>query len=317
MGRFFGYYVKCQGEQETVAVIFGKSKESSFIQVIAENDSYFAEFDVQDFKVCKREFKISIGKCRVDESGMSLDVDKGKLRIVGEVKFGSFAKLGGEEDRWRRCAGESIMGPFQYLPLMECRHMIVSMHHSISGRIEINGQIYKFDGGIGYIEGDRGKSFPRKYFWTQVHFGVPMGDGVLPSSISSGAAMDNVHISASVAVIPYFGIRFTGTICVVLFGGSEYRLATYHKAKVMKFRKDAVIVKQGSLELIVEVLDKKEACPLLAPTKGKMGRVIYESVGRRVRYKFVKEGKTLFDLVSDRACHEFSDVRQKQGKRRC
>lgn len=287
MKGFFGYYVKCQGGDGTVSVIFGRSSEASFIQVITEDESYYEGFNSTDCQVSKRNFGISVGQNRVDENGMMLDIKSDKLTVRGEVKFGRFTRLPGERDGWRRCAGESIMGPFQYLPFMECRHMIVSMHHEISGFIEINGRIYNFDNGIGYIEGDRGRGFPIKYFWSQAHG-------------------EDIHISASCAVIPYLGIRFKGTICVVLFRGHQYRLATYHGAKVERFESDMLVIRQKKYKLVIQVLDGRPVRPLMAPTRGKMSRVIHESVGRRVRYQFIREDETVFDFTAERAAYEFS-----------
>jgi hypothetical protein len=62
------------------------------------------------------------------------------------------------------------MGPFRFVPLMECRHSVLSMSHSLSGSLRLNGKSVCFNGGVGYIEGDRGHSFPRRYIWTQCNW---------------------------------------------------------------------------------------------------------------------------------------------------
>ena len=54
------------------------------------------------------------------------------------------------------------MGPFSYLPLMECYHGILSMDHNISGSIDYNDQTIDFNEGRGYIEKDYGKSFSKR-----------------------------------------------------------------------------------------------------------------------------------------------------------
>ena len=55
------------------------------------------------------------------------------------------------------------MGPFRFIAGMECSHGVISMMHSLEGTIEINGEIVDFSGGTGYIETDRGRSFPSAY----------------------------------------------------------------------------------------------------------------------------------------------------------
>lgn len=72
------------------------------------------------------------------------------------------------------------MGPFQFVPFMQCRHSVFSMKHQVNEQITINGQIYKFKNGIGYMEGDRGYSFPKQYIWMQCCF----NDGSLMLSVA-------------------------------------------------------------------------------------------------------------------------------------
>jgi len=272
VGNFFGYYVKCQGKDDTIAVIFGTA-DVSFVQIITKDNSYYTE---------------DVDKCDLDDNAMTLEIKDKDLVVKGEIKFGEFTQIDGD-----------IMGPFRFLPFMECRHMIASMRHDINGKITINGKVYNFDGGLGYIEGDKGRGFPRKYFWTQAHLGT---------------AKSPVDVSASCAIIPYMGVRFKGTICVVMIKGKEYRLATYKGAKVERFDKSGLVVRQGELELAIEVLDDKNSRPLKAPTSGKMKRIIHESIQRKVHYKFSDGGKMLVDESSTRAGFEFSDLTSPQSQ---
>ena len=107
------------------------------------------------------------------------------------------------------------MGPFRYVPFMQCRHSVFSMRHPVDGILSINGTPYEFQNAIGYMEGDRGYSFPTKYAWTQCSF----PDGALMLSI---------------AEIPFGGFHFTGIIGIVHLRRKEYRLATYLGAKAVK-----------------------------------------------------------------------------------
>ena len=60
------------------------------------------------------------------------------------------------------------MGPFKYFP-MECRHGIISMRHTLEGRLKLNGKEIDFTNGLGYIEKDSGRSFPSSYVWVQAN----------------------------------------------------------------------------------------------------------------------------------------------------
>lgn len=177
------------------------------------------------------------------------------------------------------------MGPFSFVPFLECRHSIWSMKHTVRGNVYINGTEYSFDGAEGYWEGDRGRSFPKEYIWTHCVF-------------PEGALM------LSVADIPMAGFHFQGVIGIVLLDGREYRLATYLGAKTLRIRNGLVRVVQGSLELEAKLLER-DGKPLKAPAWGNMARIIHESVACRAKYRFRKKGRTLLAFETDRASFEY------------
>ena len=108
----------------------------------------------------------------------------------------------------------------------------------------------------------------------------------------------------SVADIPMASIHFIGVIGAILWQGKEYRIATYLGARVVQIQNNMVRVKQGDLELDVQLLEAAE-CPLKAPTKGSMVRTIHESASCQAFYRFCKKGRTLFAFETDRASFEF------------
>ena len=57
------------------------------------------------------------------------------------------------------------MGPFSFVPLMECYHGILSMNHSLKGTLSFQGENLLFTGGKGYIEKDWGHSFEYLNFY--------------------------------------------------------------------------------------------------------------------------------------------------------
>ena len=171
------------------------------------------------------------------------------------------------------------------MPFMECRHSVWSMRHSVQGTVIINGEDYSFQNAWGYWEGDRGRSFPKKYIWTQCCF--PDGSLML-----------------SVADIPMAGIHFTGIIGIILWQGREYRMATYLGARAVLIQNKIVRIVQGNLELEVQLLEAS-GLPLKAPAKGNLVRTIHESAACRASYRFRKEGCTLFAFETDRASFEY------------
>ena len=275
-GSFYGWYLKCQSDTQTLAVIpavhkAGRKRTCS-IQVITDNDSWTVEFAGNLFHREKRT--IIIGENRFGETGIQLSIHTPDLKVKGKLDFGPLSPL-----------KYDIMGPFALVPFMECRHSVWSMQHLVRGTVCINGQGYSFQNALGYWEGDRGRSFPKKYIWTQCSF-------------SGGSLV------LSVADIPMAGFCFTGITGAVLWQGKEYRIATYLGAKAVRIQNGMVRIVQGNLELEVRLLKSHER-PLKAPAKGDMVRTIHESAACRAFYRFREKGRTLFEFETDRASFEY------------
>lgn len=275
-GSFYGWYLKCQSDTQTLAVIPAVhntgNKRTCSIQIITDHDAWTVTFAADVFRRTKRN--IFIGENRFGKKGIHLAIHTPQLTIRGKLAFGPLCRL-----------KYDIMGPFALVPFMECRHSVWSMRHSVRGNVYINGQRYSFHNVWGYWEGDRGRSFPKEYIWTQCFF-------------SGGALM------LSVADIPVAGIHFTGVIGAILWQGKEYRIATYLGARVVQIQNNMVRVIQGNLELDARLLKASE-CLLKAPANGDMVRAIHESASCRASYRFRKKDHTLFAFETDRASFEF------------
>lgn len=273
---FYGWYFKCQSDTQTLAVIpaFHQNRrhKSCSIQIITDQQAWNADFPAVAFRQTGEN--ILIGSNRFGRTGIRLDVHKSGLDITGKLRFGPLTPL-----------KYDIMGPFSLIPFLECRHSVWSMRHSVCGSVRINGQNYSFQNGAGYWEGDRGRSFPREYAWTQCCF-------------SGGSLM------LSVADIPLAGFHFTGIICFVLWKGREYRLATYLGARAVRIRNRALRIVQGDLELDAVLLEPSGKA-LKAPAGGNMIRTIHESASCRAFYRFRIKGRTLFAFQTDKASFEY------------
>ena len=273
---FCGWYYRCQSDNQTLAVIpsVHKIREGNFckIQLITDTGAFHANFSYDDLK--KDGDEIRIGNNRFGKAGVSLDIHAPGFCAEGAVRFGDFTPI-----RY------DIMGPFQFVPFMQCRHSVCSMRHRVDGEIRINGVPYAFGNAVGYVEGDRGHSFPKEYVWTQCSF-------------SEGALM------LSVADIPLGKVHFTGVIGIVLLHGKEYRLATYLGAKAVRINDGEVTVRQGRFCLTVRQLDEP-GHPLQAPVSGAMTRTIHEHPSCKVYYRFADDGVTLLELEAPNAAFEY------------
>jgi len=108
------------------------------------------------------------------------------------------------------------MGPYSFMPFMECKHGILSLDNSVDGALEVDGLRTEFDGGRGYVEKDWGRSFPAGYVWAQSNHFEETG----------------VCITASVARIPWLTSSFRGFLVGFLRGGVLHRFTTYTGAEI-------------------------------------------------------------------------------------
>lgn len=265
---FEGWYFKHQINDDVIAFIPGKAKSGAFVQVLSKNFSM--QYDFPELMVSDHE--IHVGNCVFAKHGCRIELPD----IRGEIKYGSLTPL-----------AYDIMGPFCYLP-MQCRHGVISMTHSLGGSIQIGGEEYSFDGGIGYIEKDSGVSFPRSYLWLQCN-NFP----------------EQCAIMLSVAHIPFGGLHFTGCICAIIYGGKEYRLATYKGVKIKLAEERHICLEQKNLMLDITVDAHQEGHPLRSPVRGKMNGMIRERCNARIRVILHDGEQLIFDLSSDHAMFEY------------
>lgn len=273
---FYGWYLKCQSGTQTLAVIpafhrTGREKTCS-IQIITESGTWIADFPIDAFRRTGKN--IFIDGNRFGEKGVRLAIQTPDVTVRGKLHFGSLTPL-----------KYDIMGPFSFIPFLECRHSVWSMEHTVRGTVYINRKKYSFRDARGYWEGDRGWSFPRKYVWSQCSF--PGGSLML-----------------SVADIPLAGFHFNGVIAVVLWQGRQYRLATYLGAKAVRIRNGTVRIAQNRMVLEARLLEESGK-PLKAPVKGNMTRTIHESAACRAAYRFQVGNRILFAFETDRASYEY------------
>lgn len=282
--RYFeGWYLKHQNENETVAFIpgvsfDGRGNKSAFIQMITDTGSRCFTYPFSDFCASAEKFAVEIGGSMFSEKGMRADIKDGDFTVEGTIMYGDLTRIKSD-----------IMGPFSKMPFMECNHGIISLHHRLWGELEVNGRLISMNNGVGYIEKDWGRSFPKKYLWTQCN--------------SFGG--EDLSVSASVAHIPFLGQRFEGCIAVVCYRGREYRLATYNGAKIVRWDETGLEICRKGCRLKADFL-KGAGRPLLAPEKGNMKRIISEDASCAARFVFYADNALLFDLKSDRASFEFA-----------
>lgn len=274
---FEGWFFK-QSSTGSAAVIPGVfrgrtgGEDFAFIQVLLSNpvQSFFVRYPFDAFSFEKDKFDIHIAENAFSMKEISLDIKekalKAKLNYSGVTPLETSA------------LSPSIMGPFSYVPSMQCNHGVLSLRHSVSGYLSCGGRRIEFDDADGYIEKDWGEAFPKSWIWMQ-------------------CGNKEAAFVCSIAHIPYGFIRFTGLICVLLAHDVQYRFATYNGAKIsslhMKGGEASITIKRKDLRLEVNVRNK-EFGSLKAPTAAGMDRIISESLAARYSIRLYKHDDEIY-----------------------
>lgn len=274
-GGFEGWYFKHQIGERVFSFIVSfhmnqEEEEKGYLQFITNEGSVIEEFAMEDCYVNLETFHIKMGRNRFGREGCRVQLETPDIEVACNIKYGEFTELKSD-----------IMGPFRKAPHMQCKHSIISMNHTIRGFLDLNGEATELTGGTGYIESDRGNSFPDSYMWTQCNF-RNKGDHSL---------------MMAVADIPMPVGTLEGIIAQVYYRGKQYRLATYRGAKIVQKTRKCIGIKQNGMRLYAMSLENK-GFQLKAPENGEMTRSIYENPAGRVRYVFYKDNKKIFDFIS-------------------
>ena len=288
---FEGWYFKHENGSQTICFIPSfhidqRGQRSAMLQVIANDHVWKIHYAPEQFYAAKGRLYCRIGRNVFSENGISIDIRTRELKMKGNLSYGKFAEL-----------QRDIMGPFRRMPFLQCRHEIISMRHRVAGTLKLNREKIHFGKGSGYIEKDRGTSFPDRYVWTQC----------------SRGAGGRLNLMAAAATIPVGPFSFEGTIAEIWFGRRKYRLATYCGARVKESTEKRMVIEQKNIKFEAQ-LQEKNPQKLLAPQSGAMGRNIYEHAACTVRYRLFENGEVIFNEICTPAGFE-ADIRgQKRGE---
>ena len=278
---FEGWYFKHYNGQDTVTFIVGRNigvngSGSAFIQVLTNDNSYNFNYPLDTFRFFKKKLIIKVGTSYLTDKGIYVDISTGKFQLKGKLLYSNLTPI-----------KYPLMGPFNLIPKMECRHEIISMNHNVFGSLKINSEIINFDNGSGYIESDMGHSFPKSYTWLQCN------------------SFNNIKASIMLAVadVPVLKTSFKGSLCVINYNNHEYRFATYLGARVDFCNNYCIILKQRKYKLVVK-FNVSAGQKLLAPKQGNMSKIIYECTNAKANFWFYNGDNLVFYGNTDNCSYE-------------
>ena len=282
---FEGWYFKNTNNENGISFILGininEHEKKAFIQVITNTSSYFVNYNIDDFKFSISPFSIKIGNNFFSKNCIHIHIkDKFQNLIIdGNIKYSNGQNI------TTNFLNPNIMGPFSYIPFMECNHAILNMKARADGEININNKKMKFDNGIGYIEKDWGCSFPKSYIWCQ----------------GNNFQNSNASFMFSMADIPFKAFHFQGIICDLMIDNNEFKFTTYNNAKLIHYDIDNsslnIFLKKGHYYLGISS-QYTSGFKLFAPVKGKMEKDIFESISSSINVTLKTDDSVIFSDTS-------------------
>mgnify|MGYP005843888493 CR=1 FL=1 len=271
---FEGWYYKMVSADESrrFAVIPGiflsddPARHHAFVQVFdgVSGHATYHRYPAENFYAAKDRFYVRVGPNHFDLDSVALDIRDEQRTISGELKFT------GQVPYPVSVMSPGIMGPFGWLPFMECYHGIVSLDHGIEGAFTVDGQAVDFTGGRGYIEKDWGKSFPAGWVWMQTnHFEQP-----------------GTCLTASIAVTPLIGFWIPGFIVALWHEGALHRFATYTGARVEKLtvsEHEVMWVMRDAAKRLEISAQRADSSLLPGPNRVEMGKRVPETLKATIR----------------------------------
>jgi tocopherol cyclase len=310
--RYFeGWYFKHvdAGRTRALAVIPGVSysedggSRHAFVQVVpSHGETHYFAYPAESFTWDRRDFEVRIGDNVFSREGITLALEDGESSVSGELRFGP----------WRawpvKALSPGIMGWYRFVPGMETYHGVLSMDHSVTGRVVLDGEQWGFDGGRGYVEKDWGRSFPSSWVWAQ----------------SNTFGRDGISVTLSVARVPWMGSAFVGSIAGLLLDGDLHRFATYTGAK-------PTCLETGTNEARIALADSREELEvhlhghreliLKSPVLGAMEGRDAESLGGTVdvTLRSLRGGRAgvVFRGTGAQAGIEVMNAREELGRQPC
>jgi len=292
---FEGWYVKLVSADRAQrwAVIPGvfrgpagdRTRDEAFVQVLdgVTGRSWYHEFPVEAFRASDRRFEVEVGSNRFDARGATLDLPQ----LRGRVDFAS------ELVPWPVTPREpGIMGWYGLVPMMECFHGIVSFGHELGGELEIEGVPTSFAGGRGYLEKDWGSAFPAGYVW--------MASNHLDATVG---ADPEASLVGSVAIIPWLGRAFRGSIVGFRHHGRLHKWTTYNRSRerALAIDDDAVTWALEGPDGLLELRAERVRGGLLhAPLRTAMHQRVEETLDARIHVRHTApDGTVLLEGVGE------------------
>jgi len=266
---FEGWYFKLVSADGTAryAVIPGifrsddPDEHHAFVQLLdgSTGTASYHRYPADSFRAATDRFEVEIAGNRFSLDRLRLDIEGEQRRVTGDVRLGPTTP-------WPvRAWSPGVMGPYAFVPRMECNHGVLSFDHRIDGHLTIDGTRLDLGAGRGYVEKDWGAAFPAGYVWMQSNHFATLGTSFV----------------ASIAIVPWLRSAFPGFLVGLRHDGALHRFATYTGARTetLHLADDrvewSIVDRHRRLEIRAH---RATAGLLLGPTRERMERRVGETM---------------------------------------
>jgi tocopherol cyclase len=260
---------------------------TAFVQLIdgATGRTRWFPYPLDAFSYSRDEFGISVGENRFSLRGIDVQLGDGEGEVEAHLAYSGITPLPFS------LGSPGIMGPYAYIPFMECYHGVGSLDHRVDGDVRIGDRRFDFTAGRGYLEKDWGRSMPLAWIWAQ----------------ANGFAGPGSCILFSLARIPWLGRTFSGFFALLAEGkgagrgvtAAIHRFATYTGARVSSAElrgRDLFVTIRDRRRVLHLHVERSHEGTLLAPVDGAMERRIAESIDARIGVRLEDtSGRILFE----------------------
>ena len=180
-----------------------------------------------------------------------------------------------------------ILGPFAYIPFIECKHGLVCLNGNAKGRLNLRGKPIPQVSSKVYIEKDWGTSFPKDYIWLQCN----------------EFDKSDVSFQFAIAKVGWMGLKIEVFVCTLLIEGKIETFATWNLAKVhhIDFEVNTVMLAVGKGKKQIRIKASYEhTSSLISPINGQMKGKVEESITGRMNLELFRD-KEIFKLVGRNA----------------
>jgi hypothetical protein len=309
--RYFeGWYFKNVAADRSAVFAFipgislSPGNAAAFVQLIdgATGRTRWFPYPVDAFSYSQDEFGVSVGANRFSLRGIDVRLRDAEGEVEAHLAYSGITPLPFS------LGAPGIMGPYAYVPFMECYHGVGSLDHRVDGEVRIGDRCFDFTAGRGYLEKDWGRSMPLAWIWAQ----------------ANGFAGPGSCILFSLARIPWLGRSFPGFFALLAEGegaGSAgagagpmragagagpiraasaiHRFASYTGARVTSAElrgRDLFVTIRDRQRVLRLHAERSHEGVLLAPVDGVMERRIAESIDARISVRLEDtSGRILFE----------------------